>query len=35
VTGMRIEISAPPPADMARVLDRFDAREVGQHRPER
>jgi 23S rRNA pseudouridine1911/1915/1917 synthase len=35
VTGMRIEISAPPPEDMARVLDRFDAREVGQHRPER
>jgi 23S rRNA pseudouridine1911/1915/1917 synthase len=34
-SAARIEVTAPPPADMADLLGRFDVSETGQHRPER
>jgi 23S rRNA pseudouridine1911/1915/1917 synthase len=33
-SGTHVEVTAPPPADMAQVLDRLDVREVGEHRTE-
>jgi 23S rRNA pseudouridine1911/1915/1917 synthase len=35
VTRAFIEVVAPPPSDIAALLDRFDAGDLGGHRPER
>lgn len=34
-TGQRLEIFAPTPPDFASLLDRLDARQLGEHGPER
>lgn len=34
-TGARVDVTAPPPPDMASLLERFDARQIGEDGPER
>jgi 23S rRNA pseudouridine1911/1915/1917 synthase len=34
-SGNRVEVTAPPPPDMAALLERFDASEIREHGPER
>jgi 23S rRNA pseudouridine1911/1915/1917 synthase len=34
-SGQRLDVKAPPPPDMARLLERFDARKTGDHGAER